>query len=344
MSFKDLSHQQQVIDLLQRSLDRGRLGHAYLFTGADLGELEVAARTLAKTLNCTSPPRRSATGLPLDCCDQCLVCRKIAGETHADIHWVRPESKLRVIAIDQVRELMHAVHMKPTEAEYKVAILVAADRLNVAAANAFLKTLEEPPAKCVLILLSTEPQRLLETILSRCLRLSFAAGSGTRLDPRTLEWLAQFTALAAEDNKSLLGRYKLLGQLAQHLAGVKNDIEESLTARSPLQQYDEADKQLVEKWESELAAAVESEYRRQRADILTALEWWFRDVWLMTLDASEELLSYPQLAGSAQTVAKRLKPDAAMSNLGEMEKTLRLLHTNVQETLALEVGLLKLQI
>src|SRR5438270_13218556 len=76
MAFKDFPEQQDVVQLLQRSLERGRLGHAYLFCGTELGELEGVARTLAKTLNCEQPPRRSTNGLPLDCCDTCAICRK----------------------------------------------------------------------------------------------------------------------------------------------------------------------------------------------------------------------------------------------------------------------------
>src|SRR6185369_11087493 len=129
---------------------------------------------LAKTLNCEQPPRRGAGGLPSDSCDTCASCRLIDSGNHPDILWVRPESKLRVITIDQMRDLMQTVHLKPTQAAFKVAVIVAADRLNVPAANAFLKTLEEPPANSILILLTTEPQRVLETILSRCLRLNFA--------------------------------------------------------------------------------------------------------------------------------------------------------------------------
>ena len=73
-----------------------------------------------------------------------VFVKKIEGGNHADIHWIRPESKSRVITVDQMRELMQEINLKPTEAEYKVAVIVCADRLNVSAANAFLKTLEEP--------------------------------------------------------------------------------------------------------------------------------------------------------------------------------------------------------
>ena len=155
MAFKQFSKHTQGVQLLQRSLARGRLGHAYLFTGDQLEELESLARTLAKTLNCQKPVKTG--GAATDCCDECLSCRKIENENHADIHWARPESKSRVITIDQMRELMREIQLKPTEAEFKVAIIAGADRLNAQAANAFLKTLEEPPAKSILILLSTEP-------------------------------------------------------------------------------------------------------------------------------------------------------------------------------------------
>ena len=306
MAFKHFAKQTQGVELLQRSLARGRLGHAYLFAGDRLEELESLARTLAKTLNCQNPVK--AGGVTTDCCDACLSCRKIDHDTHADVHWARPESK----------------SLKPTEAEYKVAVIAGADRLNVQAANAFLKTLEEPPGQSVLILLSTEPQRILETILSRCLRLNFF-GEGTRPpDPAQMEWLAHFDALAA------------------------------LTARSPLQQHHEIEKDLREKWEDELAAAIEAEYRRQRAEALLLVQWWLRDVWLSTLRSSTatedgrtlaaggSLLKFPEISGAA-AVARRITPRQALENMQTLEQTQRLLHTNVQEALALEVSLLKLR-
>lgn len=341
MAFKDFPEQEQGVTLLQRSLDRGRLAHAYLFTGRRLEELESLARTLAKTLNCQNPVR-AKRGVGIDCCDECLSCRKTDGETHADVHWVRPESKLRVVTIDQMRELMREIQLKPTEAEYKVAVIAGTDRLNVQAANAFLKTLEEPPPKSVLILLSTEPQRLLETILSRCLRLNFAGESGCQLDTAQMEWLERFST-AAVKQKSLLGRYRLMDVLLQKLAETKVRVEETLAARSPLERYDELEKDLRERWEDELKAAVEAEYRRLRGELLGIVQWWLRDVWLHTLGGEEGLLSFPKLAGTEQ-VAHRVTTRQALENLGVMEQTQRLLHTNVQEALAVEVGFLKLHL
>lgn len=342
MAFKDYQEGEQGVRLLQRSLARGRLAHAYLFSGPQLDGLETLARTLAKTLNCQQPVRSTSGAAATDCCDACLVCRKIDGENHGDVHWVRPESKTRIITIEQIRDLSREIHLKPNEAEFKVAVVVAADRLKTEAANAFLKTLEEPPAKSVLVLLTTDPARLLETILSRCLRLNFGGGAWS-VDPAHAAWLAQFGDLAVGGQKSLLSRYRLLDALLQRLGELKADVEKRLTERSPLQRYDDIEKDLREKWEEELSAAIEAEYRRRRADLLVAVQWWLRDVWLHCHGAAKERLSFPQLAGSAQ-IAERLSPQQALDNLRVLEDTQRLLYTNVQEPLALEVGLLKLQL
>ena len=339
MAFNNLPKQTQGVQLLQRSLARGRLGHAYLFTGDVLEELELFARTLAKTLNCQNPVK--IDGVATDSCDACLSCRKIDNETHADIHWARPESKSRIVTVEQMRDLMQQIQLKPTEAEYKVSIIAAADRLNTQAANAFLKTLEEPPPKSILILLSTEPSRILETILSRCLRLNFSGDGARPLDAAQAEWLEHFGALAASEQKSLLGRYRLLDALLQKLAEIRLRVGETLTARSPLEKYDNVEKNLRDKWEDELTAAIEAEYRRHRADLLLLVQWWLRDVWLHTLAAGKELLKFPNISGS-EIVARRLNSRQALENLKTLDQTQRLLHSNVQEALALEVGLLKL--
>jgi DNA polymerase III subunit delta' len=341
MAFNNFTKQTQGIQLLQRSLARGRLGHAYLFAGDSLEELETLARALAKTLNCQNPVKTKGTAT--DCCDECLSCRKIENGAHADIHWARPESKSRVITVEQTRELMREIQLKPTEAVHKVAIIASADRLNPQAANAFLKTLEEPPANSVLILLSTEPQRILETILSRCLRLNFFGNGKRELNPAESEWLEKFGGLAASEQKSLLGRYRLLDALLQKLGEIRSHTDESLAARSPLEKYDDVEKDLREKWEDELTAAVEAEYRRRRADLLLLVQWWLRDIWLRTLAVGENLLAFPKIFG-AELVAKKITPRQALENLQTFEQTQRLLHSNVQEALALEVGLLKLNL
>jgi DNA polymerase III subunit delta' len=344
MAFADLPGSSPSIQLLQRSLQQARLGHAYLFTGHAPAELEAVARTLAKTINCTAPTPPHERLPRSDSCDQCPACRRIDAQQHPDVFWVRPESKSRAITIGQVRDIMHAVNLKPSEAAWKVMVIVDADRMNLQAANAFLKTLEEPPARSILLLLSTEPQRLLETILSRCLRLHFA---GAPLQPVASDhhaWLSEFAASAAQPQPSLLGRYRLLGQLLERLAKIRESVETLVTERSPLHARADIDADLKSKWEDELKASIEAEYRRQRTDLLNALHWWWRDVWISTHRIPTTLLTLPSLQSDAAAVAQRLSPLKALDNLHKWERIRRTLETNVQEALALEVGLLQLNL
>ncbi len=344
MSFARFPEQRQVAGLLQRSLERGRLGHAYLFSGHDIGELESMALTLAKTLNCLKPIRAGGgDGVAVDCCDNCSVCQRIDQFNHPDVTLVRPESKSRVITIEQTRDLIQILNLKPSEAEFKVGIIAGAERMNLAAANAFLKTLEEPPSRSILILLTTTPQRILETILSRCLRLTFAGEH--RLRPDDFAWVAAFSEAAAKESRGgLLPRYLLLGRLAAQLTRQRTEIEEQFRSRSLLERHEDADPKLRERWEEELSAAVESEYRRQRSELLASLQSWVRDVWLMSFTSGIDLVALPQLVEFSKSVAARLTPAEAMENLNTLEQLQRWLGTNAQEALVLEVGLLKLKL
>lgn len=349
MAFRDFHGQEQGIALLQRSLGRGRLAHAFLFTGSSLELLEALSTTLAKTLNCAAPVR-SASGEAVDSCDACASCKNIQRANHGDVRWVRPESKSRVITIEQVRELSASINLKAGQGLWKLGIIVGADRLKTEAANAFLKTLEEPPPKSVFILLTMNSSKVLETILSRCMRLSFGGEGGFTPDEAQVEWVAQFAKVAAEDRKSLLSRYLVLDQLLIKLGKMREVVEQDVEARSPLTQHPDAEKDLREKWEEELKAAIESEYRGRRGHLLLALEFWLRDVWLRALrreqgsEQSNDLLSYPGVEGTAR-VAQNVSSEQALGNLEIVERLQGLLlGTNVQEALALEASLLRLRL
>lgn len=329
--------------LLERSLSRGRLAHAYLFLGDDIDVLEDAAGRLAQTLNCAQPLRRGETGIPLEPCGTCNPCQRITHRNHPDVSWVRPEMKSRVISVDQVRSVIDRVNLRSSESAYKVAVFSSADRMNTFAANAFLKTLEEPPAGSVLILLSTEADRIPDTLLSRCQRLSFASGT-VKVDETVATWVGQFASLAEPASPPLSGRYQLLGSLLTSLGSMKESIEEQLTAVSPLTRHADAEANQRERWEEELTAAIEAEYRRRRSQYAAGLAAWLRDVWMQTLGGPVDLAFLPQLAPATSRVASRLTPAEARANLDSWETTQRLLHTNAQEALVFEVGLLNLKL
>src|SRR6266481_3543625 len=141
--------------------------------------------------------------------------------------------------------------------------------------------------------------------------LNFAGEGPRRPDPAQMAWLRSFSEMAAVDQKSLFGRYRLMDVLLRKLNEAKEAIEKALTARSPSERYPDAEKEMQEKWQDELKAAIEAEYRRQRADWLALLQGWLRDVWVHTLRINKQnsrtagdLLNFPELEG-ARNVAQR---------------------------------------
>ena len=332
-------------ELLRRSLANGRLGHAYLFVGGTIESLEAHATELARTLNCQSPPAVGETGIPLEACGECIPCRKVDSGNFPDLDFVRPEKKSRIISIEQIRYLTRKISLKPTEGRYKVAIITGADRMPGPTFNAFLKTLEEPPERTVFVLLTTHPDQLGETVRSRCMRVNFGGGADVQLEANDAAWLKSFVGMSAEADAGLMGRYRLLGNLMEHLSAKHETIEEIQVEASPLNRHDDLEPVLREKLKEELNAAIEAEYRRQRGQFLAGLQWWLRDVWLAALRQGRELLHFQEWADTSETVGQRLTPRQALENLQSIEATQRLLETtNVQEALALEVGLLKLKL
>lgn len=141
---------------------RGRLGHAYLFVGPDGVGKHRFATEFAKALLCEHPPA------DLTACDRCPACAQVAAETHPDFSVVRtPDDKLE-LPVDTARELVANLALRPVRGGRKVTLVIDADDFNEESANCLLKTLEEPPAGAVLILLATSAERQLATILSRC--------------------------------------------------------------------------------------------------------------------------------------------------------------------------------
>jgi len=145
------------------SIAAGRLAQAYVVAAPPRGAGEVFVKRVMSRLLCREdqPP-----------CGHCTRCTTVAKGTHPDVHWIEPQKKSRVIGIDAMRdEFMPEIQRTSFEGGWKAGVIVGADCLNNAAANAFLKTLEEPPENAVIFLLATGTEGMLPTILSRCQEL-----------------------------------------------------------------------------------------------------------------------------------------------------------------------------
>lgn len=168
-TFSDVVGQQHVVRTLQNALQTGRVGHGYLFTGTRGTAKTTVARLLAKALNC-----ESADTYVTEPCDQCEACRRITAGTCIDVVELDAASHRGVADIEEVRK---AVGYGPMQHRYKVYIIDEAHQLSSDAKDAFLKTLEEPPANVVFILATTEPQSIPITIRSRCQQFDFRRGT-----------------------------------------------------------------------------------------------------------------------------------------------------------------------
>jgi DNA polymerase-3 subunit delta' len=170
MSWHSIRGHDRVVAELRRSLQQGRFPHALLFVGPEGIGKRTFAKKLAKSLLCEA---RAATDL--DPCEVCPGCLQVEAGTHPDfIEVARPEDK-HELPIRVIRDLCDQFALKPARGLRKVAILDDADDLNDEAANAFLKTLEEPPPGAVLILIGTSAEVQLQTIVSRCQVVRFDA-------------------------------------------------------------------------------------------------------------------------------------------------------------------------
>lgn len=166
MSFRDIKGHDAAISFLKRSAAGGRLANAYIFCGPGGIGKKLTALNFAKAVNCPEP--KEASG-----CDNCPSCRKIDSFNHPDVRLAAPDKKGASIKIDDIRAIIKDTGLKPYEAKTKFYIIDGADNLTEEAANALLKTLEEPSGNSTLILITENPGRLTPTIRSRCQFVKF---------------------------------------------------------------------------------------------------------------------------------------------------------------------------
>jgi DNA polymerase III delta' subunit len=176
MPFREITGHGRQTGLLARSVSRNTLPPSLIFAGPSKVGKRATAVALAQALNCIEP-RIPGPGSPgsHDACGRCSPCRRIARGMHPDVLSVEPGDN-GSIKIDQVRDVIGRAAYRPFEGRVRVVIVDEADAMVPAAQNALLKTLEEPPASSIFILVTSRPDLLLPTVLSRCVKLWFAAG------------------------------------------------------------------------------------------------------------------------------------------------------------------------
>ena len=240
--------------LIAKAIQDGRPAHGYLVVGGVRG----MARDLALAVLRDLFPGVSEEGF----------------KTHPDIHWLYPEKKTRIVSVESV----HAKFIDPMaqtsfSGGWKVGVLVGADRLNAAGANAFLKTLEEPPAKTVFLLLTDAPEQLLPTIVSRCQRIDLPDAHEHQLaDPWRTNVLGVLAdpSLSGTSTASFVKKTAAAERLSNVLESLKDQAEEEVSAELAASAQEGA-----ELSEDEENALISSRYREYRRDFLFTLMDFF---------------------------------------------------------------------
>ena len=309
----------EAAEYLLRAHQLGRLAHAFLITGPDgSGKLQLAEQffnAVNKADHATRDP---------------------------DFHLVQPESKSRRILVEQIRGLEEELRMRSTTGKLKFGVIAEADRMMSQSANAFLKTLEEPPNGSLLLLLTSLPEALLETIRSRCLVLSLRSPHLRQLEtPERVffDTLAESTASRSWTVGSALGLARLFQhQLGQIRANIEADHDERFKRESEIYK-NSTDGRWLEQEEDRLNVLTESRYVRARSAFVERVLEWFGDA-LRARQGGEErdLADY-------RAVTARFGDDIPIQDLLDRTRAFQELREhlsrNVQEALAIEVAFLK---
>jgi DNA polymerase-3 subunit delta' len=327
------------IELLSGAFVNGRLAHAYLLTGpANIGKT-ILARTFAQLLNCEEVNPANGTD-DLSPCQVCRPCRLIAQNGHPDVRFIEPElsgsGRTETLKIEQVRSLQGELALKPYEGRYRVAVLTRFEKASSGAANALLKTLEEPPAHVVLIVTADSADALLPTIVSRCQHLALRPLPSEKVEAALLfQWHAseqQAHELARLTNGRLGLAVDLLSK-PERLQWRQGQLDrlEALLELDRTRRFLEAEK---------LAGSREAE---TLAETLELWGSWWRDVALVAATPSgSPPITNINRADRIRAAAGVYGLNAATGALRAIQQTLWRLERNANPRLALEVLMLDL--
>jgi DNA polymerase-3 subunit delta' len=310
------------LEYLRRAHEQNRLAHAYLISGPPGSGKQQLAAELSSLVNGT------ATG-------------DVFSAKAREIFVARPESKSRRIVIGQIRDLEHALQMRASNGRRKVAIISDADRLQPQAANAFLKTLEEPPKDSLLLLLSALPEALPETILSRCIAIALAREGQLQASDEEKKLVKLLQQASHEQGWTIQFAYRLAQEFQRLLRAVREDVklETDVALKEEQTRYKDAtDGAWLEEREQYYKARTESLYLQRRAGLIEVLFAWWSDVLRSNNGVGQRGL--PGAQEETAALARRFSTAEILKRIQCVEELRDHLNRNIYEALAIEVAFL----
>jgi DNA polymerase-3 subunit delta' len=299
---------------IRKSAEAGRLAHAYIIVGSPRGMALEFAEEFLKLLFCENTEKP---------CNSCIGCRQVDAHKHVDTLWIEPQSKARQIKAADIRGLVRKMGQTSFEGGWKAGIILAADCMNVSSANILLKTLEEPPPRTALLLVTDSPQSLLPTILSRCQEIVLPTGRSEKVDAIWKDPLMEI--LKVLPPASGLEASRVASRLKALFDDVKADISE--TVAGSLEQEEEA---LDEsKLKVILEARTSSLLKEIQADVLRFMLDWHRDVLMCVSGVKVEHLLFSEQGKVLENQATRHTPATALMATQQVEIMGRRLDRNI---------------
>src|SRR5574342_949224 len=302
MPFQHIIGHQQTIASLQTAAARQRLAHAYIFHGeAAIGKRSTAL-CFAQALNC----ERSSQSDMIDACGTCRSCQQIQARTHPDFFVIEPDNELAPprIKIEQVREIEQQIMYRPLIGERKICLIDEADRMTIGAANALLKTLEEPPAHSLFILISSRPAALPATIRSRCQSLRFATPSRTQVEAAVI--LKRELPPADARLLAIISEGRIGEALSSDAKDIRARQQELLDLVRP---------QSLQAITTILSAAEALAKTERAPEILTWLARWIRDLVLIQVGGDRDQLLHVEDLPALESYARQAKTDSLLDLL-----------------------------
>ncbi len=329
---------ERAFEMISTAHGRGRLAHAFLISGAHGSGKENLAARLIQLVN------GGAQSGGFDLFGEPVVAQAPPPLDELESGWVRiirPRMKSRRIGVDQIRNLEQTLHLAAPGDSCKVGVITEADRMNDNASNAFLKTLEEPPQNTLLLLLTVNPQRLLPTILSRCVRLPLLGGRALLADGGA-ELVEALNAAASRGFGTPIAAFHLKATFVSFLSDLREDANMAAkeAEKEEVMAYrDSTDGKWLKEREDFHKAAAEAEYLDGRNRLFDVLMAWMADLLRMKVSAGG--LDFPESAPALRRIADAETEAQLLKRMEALDSLRRTLETNALEVLAIEVGFLK---
>lgn len=324
--FSKIIGHEKIIEYFKNAITMDKVSHAYILNGAEKSGKMMLAEAFAATLQCEKGG--------ISPCGECHSCKQAAGRNQPDIIYVTHE-KPNTLGVEDIRkQLNDDIVLKPYSSKYKIYIIDEAEKMNVQAQNALLKTIEEPPAYAIILLLTTNADTFLPTILSRCVRLDLKAVADEKLrkflmeEKQVPDYQADICVAFAQGN---------VGKAIQ-LAGSENFNEMKNSALQLIKRLKE-----IDLYEMTQAVKQIAEYKLEINDYFDLMMIWYRDVLLYKATADANRLIFQDEIYNIKKEASKSSYEGIERILAALEKAKQRLRANVNFELVMELLLLTIK-